>query len=233
MPLSRLDPSRVPDVPSGAAMLRPDRQQLLWDWLAARSLARGLPPPVPDHGGMRVDTGAPDEIRRHVFAAPVPGLRTLAASIREPGILLKLCGSTDALLALAPPGWTAHAHGWLMTHAGRLDAAPALPPGYRLVLSVDGPVASARILAPDGSLAAAGHAAGHGSAFVFDRIATAPAHRRRGLASALMAALGATRRAPGSTGVLVATEEGRALYAALGWSVLSPYATIAFAAPSC
>ncbi len=226
------------DVAPGAARLRPIRRQLLWDWLAARSLARGLPPPVPDHGGMRVDTGTADEPCRHVFAAPGPGLRALAVSIRTPGVLLKLCGTGDELLAQAPPGWTAHAQGWLMTHAGRFDAAAVaatrvLPAGYRLLLSVDGPVATARILADDGAPAAGGHAAEHGGAFVFDRIATAPAHRRRGLASVVMAALWSTRRCAAAHGVLVATPQGRALYEALGWTTLSPYATIALAAPAC
>ena len=67
------DPCRVAvDVAVDAA--------LLWDWLAGRSLARGLPMPVPDHGGMRVDTAAPDEVCRYVFAGPAPAIRTLAAS---------------------------------------------------------------------------------------------------------------------------------------------------------
>lgn len=199
---------------------------LLWDWLAGRSLARGLPPPVPDHGGMRVDTAAPDEVRRYVFAAPAPAIRALAASIRHPRIFIKLCAPGEALLALAPPGWRLQPGAWFMTQGGATQDAAPLPPGYRIDVSRDGPAFVASILSEDGTLAAGGHAARHGGAFVFDRIETHPAHRRRGLGTALMAALGALQATPGTTRVLVATEEGRALYEALGWTVASAYSTI-------
>lgn len=36
----------------------------LYAWLYGRSLARGVPQPVPDHGGFRVDTGTEGEISR-------------------------------------------------------------------------------------------------------------------------------------------------------------------------
>lgn len=198
---------------------------LLWRWLAARSIAHGLPLPVPDDGGMRVDTMLAHETRRHVFAGPCDGLRALAASVREPRVLLKMCGTGDDLLALAPPGWELQPPGYLMTQAGHSDTAHAAGPGYRIETMRQGLVASVRIHAADGTVAASGHAAECRGVFVFDRIATHAAHRRRGLGRALMAALGACQRAPAQR-VLVATEEGRALYEALGWTVASPYATI-------
>lgn len=202
---------------------------LLWDWLAGRSLARGLPMPVPDHGGMRVDTAAPDEVCRYVFAGPAPAIPTLAASIRSPRIFIKSCGPGDALLALAPPGWRLQPGAWFMTQDGAAQETAPLPPGYRIAVSKDGPAIAASILSEDGSLAASGHAAPYGRAFVFDRIETHPAHRRRGLGTALMAALGAMPECAGATRVLVATDEGRALYEALGWTVASAYSTIGMA----
>ncbi|WKE70030.1 GNAT family N-acetyltransferase [Streptomyces sp. WP-1] len=60
------------------------------------------------------------------------------------------------------------------------------------------------------------------TACVFDRTVTAPAHRRRGLGTVMMGTL--TGAAVGSgvpTGVLGATVQGRTLYEALGWEVLS------------
>jgi GNAT superfamily N-acetyltransferase len=61
---------------------------------------------------------------------------------------------------------------------------------------------------------------------IFDRIATAPAHQRRGLASTLMRQLEAIGRDQGGRdGVLVATEAGRALYERLGWRLHAPYTT--------
>jgi GNAT superfamily N-acetyltransferase len=199
---------------------------LLWDWLAGRSLARGLPMPVPDHGGMRVDTAAPDEVRRYVFAGPAPAIRALATSILSPRIFIKLCGPGDALLALAPPGWRLQPGAWFMMQDGPARETAPLPAGYRIEVSKDGRAIAAAILSEDGTLAASGHAARYGGAFVFDRIKTHSAHRRRGLGTALMAALGAMPESSGATRVLVATEEGRALYEALGWTVASAYSTI-------
>lgn len=62
-------------------------------------------------------------------------------------------------------------------------------------------------------------------AFVFDRIETAVDHRRKGLGMAVMRALGLARRFAGSPQLLVATEDGRALCARLGWMVIAPVAT--------
>jgi GNAT superfamily N-acetyltransferase len=88
-----------------------------------------------------------------------------------------------------------------------------------------GPVCHVAILGEDGTLAASGYAAETSEAFVFDRIVTAPAHRRRGLGAGVMAALRAMRSRHDVPELLVATEEGRCLYQRLGWRVLSPYAT--------
>jgi len=204
--------------------------QLLAGWLAARSLARGLPQPVSDHGGLRVDTGLPDELRRYVFAGPVPGIEELGRSIDAPHVFIKMCGPARQLLALLPPRWRARPPGYLMAGDGLRATAPIVPAGYRLELTrfdvgAGQATAAARIFAADGTLAARGLAAERGGVFVCDRIATDPAHRRRGLGAAIMAALCRTRQSAGSRPVLVASEAGRALYSTLGWTVLSPYAT--------
>jgi GNAT superfamily N-acetyltransferase len=204
----------------------PVEPSLLWDWLSARSVARGLPSPVPDHGGMRVDTASPDEIRRHVFAGAAPGISELAASIRTPRIFIKMCGPGDRLLAMASPAWRLQPRGYLMAQAPVPRPELALPPDYRMEVSRLGSTIKASVIAKDGSLAARGYAAEHGRAFVFDRINTHPAHRRRGLGRALMAVLGGMQLSAGATRVLVATEEGRALYSTLGWTLLSDYSTI-------
>lgn len=200
--------------------------ELLWGWLAARSIARGLPLPVPSHGGMRVATGSPEEICRYVFAGPEPGLAALAASIKAARTFLKMCGPGEELLALAPPGWQLQPAGYLMTHTGSRVLAPALARGYRLEMHLQGQVFTARVVAEDGVVAASGHAVEHGRVFVYDRIVTHAAHRRRGLGRAIMAALGARQRSASARRVLVATEDGRALYETLGWDVSTPYSTI-------
>jgi GNAT superfamily N-acetyltransferase len=201
--------------------------ELLWGWLAARSIARGLPLPVPEHGGMRVDTGMPNELRRYVFAGPGPGLQELASLTHPPRTFIKMCGASDQLLRLIPAKWQLQPSGYLMTHAGARDALQAPAPGYQIEVEQQGLVISARGYAQDGSIAASGYAAEHGGIFVFDRIATHAAHRRRGLGRAIMSALGSMQRANTAQRVLVATEEGRALYSTLGWKVRSAYSTIA------
>ena len=203
--------------------------ELLGAWLSARSIARGLPLPVLDHGGWRVDTGLPDELRRHVFAAPDQAISMLASTIGSPHILIKLCGTGEQLLRLLPPRWQLLQDRFFMTHEGSL-AAQNLPAGYRLDVATTNALSVAHIRADDGSIAASGHAVEVGGVFVFDRIVTEPAHQRRGLGRAIMAALGARQGASSARRVLVATEEGLNLYKSLGWGVLSPYSTAAMAA---
>ncbi|MEU8915735.1 GNAT family N-acetyltransferase [Streptomyces nigrescens] len=58
---------------------------------------------------------------------------------------------------------------------------------------------------------------------VFDMIGTQPAHQRRGLGRAVMAALAGRAVERGARqGVLVASPDGRALYEAMGWRLRSP-----------
>lgn len=193
-------------------------------WLAARSIARGLPAPVDDRGGFRVDTGSDTEVRRWVFPAMGPGLRELAGSITAPGHLLKLCGDADELRSVLSPGWQVHAPGYVM----RSDGAPTVrppPAGYRIELARSDAVVRVHILSGDGAVAASGYAVEAGGVFVYDRIVTQSAHRRRGLGGVVMAILGSAKRDPASVELLVATDDGRALYSTLGWRTVSAYST--------
>lgn len=201
-------------------------QELLGCWLAARSIGRGLPLPVHDKSALRVDTESTDEVRRYVFTGPSPEIRELALSISTPRVFIKMCGHGDQLLDLVPPGWELQPSGYFMTRDGSDDAEPVLPPGYRLELVTGDHTRVARIFAADGDLAASGYAVEYDGVFVYDRIITEHAHQRRGLGRALMAALGSTRRSKEAQRLLVATDAGRALYATLGWTVLSPFSTV-------
>jgi GNAT superfamily N-acetyltransferase len=200
--------------------------ELLADWLAARSIARGLPLPVPDSGGLRVDTGSPSEVRRYVFAGPVPEIRELARSITQPRIFIKMIGPAEQLLELVPPAWNLQPGAHVMIHDGRQDARPALPLGYRLELVADDFTTVARIFSVDDDLAASGYAAEYNGAFIFDRIIVEEGHQRRGLGKAMMAVLGAAQRSRAARRVLVATDPGRALYSTLGWTAIAPYSTV-------
>ena len=199
---------------------------LLFGWLAARSIARGLPAPVADRGGFRVDTAGEVEIRRWAFARPGEGLSELGRTLDAPGYFLKLCGSGEDLLAALPPRWRLQDEPGYVMRGPEIQPPPAaLPAGYRLQLDRDARGSRVAILAPDGALAASGTAAEVAGVFVYDRIITEPDHRRRGLGRVVMVALRETRTDRSATELLVATDDGRALYATLGWTVISPFAT--------
>jgi GNAT superfamily N-acetyltransferase len=199
--------------------------ELIGSWLRARSVARVLPAPIADHGGWRIDTAAPDERRRYVFARAEQGLRALADEIVEPQVFLKLCGSAAELRALLPARWELTEPRYVMTARTCPPGDFPLAAGYGLDLSRDGAVTNARILTDQGELAASGVAAESDGVFIYDRIATALAHRRRGLAAHLMRALCTQRRSQHSIQILVATEAGQAVYASLGWRIGAPYST--------
>ena len=74
-------------------------------WLAARSISRHLPVPVPDHGGLRVDTGSETESCRYVFARPVSGLSGLGRTVRDPLTALKLCAGSELMRSMLSPRW--------------------------------------------------------------------------------------------------------------------------------
>jgi GNAT superfamily N-acetyltransferase len=137
-----------------------------------------------------------------------------------------MCGTSEQLLALVPPYWQLQPQGYLMTHDGANFPMPTLPARYRLEVLIELPIAVARIFDADGSLAASGYAVEYCGVFIFDRIVTEAPHRRRGLGKVLMAALGATQQSNTARRVLVATEDGRALYSTLGWTTHSPYSTV-------
>lgn len=200
---------------------------LVHSWLAARSLARGLPLPVADRGGFRVDTGAETEIQRWVFAQPGEGLCQLARGITQPGYLIKLCGPAERLRPLLPPGWQVQASGYMMAGPRAVgQAVPRCPDGYTVDVRHSGAVSHVRILSASGELAASGYGAETADAFVYDRIATAEGHRRLGLGTLVMHTLrGCKKRRTATPELLVATEAGCALYRTLGWRILSEYAT--------
>lgn len=179
---------------------------------------------MPDHGGLRVDTGLADERCRYVFARPLPGLTTLGHAVSDPLTVLKLCAAPAVMQGWLPDRWALDGSAALMTRGSPM-APVSTPAGYRLQLTRDGATLKAEAIAPDGTCAASGFAVEHGGVFAFDRIVTAPPHRRRGLGAAIMALLSGTRADRASRFVLVATPEGRALYESIGWTVESPYTT--------
>ncbi len=212
-------------LPTESTTARAD-PDLVVAWLRARSSVRKLPQPVAAHGGWRVDTDLPNERCRYVFAYPTATIRVLAATLDIPRVFLKLCGSAEELSPLLTSDWQVLPPATMMTRMRHRDeGVRRLHGNYRLQTSSDGPTTKAEILTANGTVAAQGYACESGGVFIYDRIATDPAHGRQGLATVVMAALASARRSSAAPEILVATADGRALYRTIGFSDHSPYTT--------
>jgi len=199
---------------------------LLERWLTGWSLGRGLPLPTRSDGGLHVEVGRPEQLRRHVFAEAGPALQHCAAQVTEAFVFLKAAVHSDTLRAALPPRWQIEPLHYVM--AGPLSQAGEvqLPPGYHVDTGVENAGHVACVKDDHGELAAIGRVAIHGCCAVFDRIETIEAHRRKGLGSVIMHALDGIAREAGATErLLVATDAGRALYETLGWHVVAPLST--------
>lgn len=199
-------------------------QHMLYSWLSARSIARGLPAPVPDYGGYRVDTNSAAEIRRWVFSQVGAGLVQLGHSINQPRHFLKLCDSAEKLRSILPARWQLSTSGYFMQACGD-PTKRSMAAGYTAETERRSEVVEVRIRSGSGELAASGYAVETQDVFIYDRIVTTPQHRRKGLGSAVMATLHQAKQSSDKPELLVATEDGRALYTTLGWRLISLYST--------
>lgn len=205
---------------------------LLERWLAGWSLARGLPLPVRRAGGLVVEVGWPEQLRRHVFVDAGSALRECAAGIQEPFVYLKAAVAAEQLRRALPAQWTIEMPRYLMHCTAPMAVRAMLPAGYTVRVDVEHGAQVVLIMDAAGDLAAIGRVVLQRGAAVFDRIETVAAHRRRGLGVAVMATLDELAQHGGATErLLVATAAGRALYEHLGWHVLAPYSTAVLVMP--
>ena len=198
-------------------------------WLHGWSTARGAPPPVPFPGGLRVDVGTPTQRVRYVLYRPHAELiNHIATAETAPGAFIKVCASAEAVAPSLPAGWMLDMQRYMMItrlddpHQPGIHREPRAPNQWHTARQ--GQVLMAEIRDYSGSVAAKGRIALVGTHAVLDSLVTEPAHRRRGLGTAIVNRLmRAAVDAGATTGLLVATPEGRALYATIGWRVLTPY----------
>ncbi|MET8468909.1 GNAT family N-acetyltransferase [Streptomyces sp. NPDC006422] len=190
-------------------------------WVAGWAVSRRTPPPVEQPWGYYIEVADnPAEVGRYVLpVADEASVRGAAAAVTVPRTWMKMPAEPEDVEPWLPEGWVV---AWEETgHLMAVDltaTTPRTPAGYAMdVEYVDG-VVHVRVLDEAGGQAAQGQAAIIGDAAVVDRVVTAEAHRRRGLGSFVMRALADQALARGAeTGVLGATDAGRALYETLGW----------------
>jgi GNAT superfamily N-acetyltransferase len=199
---------------------------LIERWLTGRSLARGLPLPFHQNGGLCVEVGTAAELRRHVFLDAGPALQACAAQIQARRVFLKAAVDADVMRASLAGRWKVEDLAHLMVGPAAILRTASLPPDYRISLQAEHGGYIVRVIHASGESAASGRVAVHAGCAVFDQIATDEAHRRLGLGTALMLNLHAVAEQAGATTrLLVATAAGRALYEHLGWTVLAPWST--------
>lgn len=202
----------------------PVELSLLERWLRGWSATRALPAPARLDGGLVVELGWPDQLRRHVFADAGAALQACAQAVHEPFVHIKATVAPATLLAALPAGWTLELPRYLMARDKPMAPPAAVP--FKHVLMREHGAQVLHYLAKSGLIAASGRIVIESGSAVFDRIETRPEFQRRGLGSAVMARLDALAVTAGaSERLLVATEAGRALYLRLGWHVLAPYST--------
>jgi GNAT superfamily N-acetyltransferase len=192
-------------------------------WTKGWTLTRNKASPVGQPYGFKIDLGLPEHLERHVVVDyDAALLRELASGLRAPGTWLKVCAHPEKVIPLLHESWQVQPPEYLMAVA--LSDAPAVThDGYQLSLSTSGAVTDAELRDMDGQLAARGRVAHSDGFATFDQIVTEPAHQRKGLGRVMMATLGNLAIAQeAGVGVLVATEQGRALYHAIGWTLVSP-----------
>jgi GNAT superfamily N-acetyltransferase len=206
------------------------RLVLLERWLTGWSRSRGLPLPLHEGGGLSVEVGWPDQLRRYLFADAGAALCACAAQIHDPCVFIKATVDAQVLRRALPQRWAIEAPRYLMACAGPMQGAVTLPAGYTTTLAIEHGAYVVCIVDRAGVMAATGRITVDAGTVVFDRIETMEAHRRRGLASFVMMALDRLAiQAGASERLLVATGEGARLYLHLGWQHLAPFSTAVLA----
>ncbi|WP_327089562.1 GNAT family N-acetyltransferase [Nonomuraea sp. NBC_01738] len=192
-------------------------------WAEGWAVSRRTPKPVDVPWGLRIEVGQPTQAVRHVLLDTDAEIaRELIGTITEPTTCVKAFLPAAEMEPWFSPAWEPTDPCFLMA----VDLRPSrvrAPDGYTATVETADGVTYVRILGADGELAAGGQIGLTDTACVFDQIITEPAHQRLGLGTLVMGTLTGTALETGvSTGILGATVQGRALYEALGWKVLSP-----------
>ncbi|REC50101.1 GNAT family N-acetyltransferase [Chryseobacterium pennipullorum] len=204
------------------------KRKIVEKWLKGWCLSREVSFPVQYKSGFRVFVGDEKQKERYVFPELNEDFFQLAQTIDEPWVYLKVSTSSDQLLENIPEKWQLQPQGYLMTcFQPMVFPEISLANGYHLEFSEYNRTFVVRIVAENGEQASIGRVSLTDDVAVYDRIITEIPHQRKGLASFLLKELEHIALSKGfSNNLLVATEEGKFLYEALGWEVYSLHTSI-------
>lgn len=194
-------------------------EELLARWQHGWSLSRGWTNYTATDQVIAVEVGEPDRQLELFTTDAHAGAAVALAAPHPPGTtrLTVITTDPDAVAQILAPLKVLRVL-WLMTTPLADHPRHPIPPEYELHLT-NSPGLIHADLRHHGDSAATGRVAIHGSDAVADLIHTAPTHRRRGLAQALMTALVSEAEFQGATtGLLVASAEGYHLYTSLRWT---------------
>lgn len=194
------------------------------EWVALWARARGVAATPVGPAAFRVPIDAPTRREEVVLVAPSEAelVAVVAEHAGDDGVWVTVVPPPDE----RPPGTVVVEHAEALMATVLPDVPRPDRPGLRReVLHGDDAVIHLAYDV-DGEEAARGVATTVGDVVVFDRILTGDAFRRQGFGRDVMAALTAEARERGATrGLLVASRDGQALYASLGWETVARVTT--------
>ena len=197
-------------------------------WLKAWSISRELPLPVKFKSGLKVDVGFEKQKTRYVFAQLNNDFIQLSKDIDEPWVFLKVCSPPEEVKRNISKKWIIQPQGYMMSCFNPMTIGDiSLHNDYKLEITNYNSTYIIKILTQKGEVASTGRLILVDELAVYDRILTDDNHKRKGLARFLMKELEKIALSKGiSKNFLVATEEGKSLYEALGWKLYSLYTSI-------
>ncbi|WP_294283097.1 GNAT family N-acetyltransferase [uncultured Chryseobacterium sp.] len=204
-------------------------EDLLEKWLKGWSVSRDKPLPEAWKSGYRVLVGDEEQKVRYVFPQVNEDFISLAESIREPWIYLKVCAHPEEFSRLIPNRWKIQPQGYMMYGPEKMMVPEKpLPVGYSMEIFQQKPdVFVARINSGNKEEAAIGRLIIVDGLAIYDRIKTEKEHQRKGLATQIIKELHRMAALKGvSENFLVATGQGKLLYEFLGWKIHSFYTSI-------
>jgi GNAT superfamily N-acetyltransferase len=198
---------------------------LMETWLQGYCQARGLSAPETVPEGFWLEVAKPQQVGRYILKRFDPGaILALIGKIEEPSVYIEFPGARQQVVPIVPAHWTARDNAYLMERRLSAPAAsrPADVAGYVFQVVHESTCFVVEVRSWTGEFVGRGCYSAIGNVAVFDQISIEPEHRRRGLGRCMVAMLAQHAAGAGlSRALLIATEEGRALYEATGWRCLS------------